>query len=99
MTAASIPSPAPLAQRRRYRQATAAVVWLFLLGNLAGSIWLWIDADGLSATSSTGDTLTSIGRITGMVGAYLALVQVLLLARLPWLERLAGFDQIGRAHV
>jgi predicted ferric reductase len=98
MTAASIPSPAPLAQRRRYRQATAAVVWLFLLGNLAGSIWLWIDADGLSATSSTGDTLTSIGRITGMVGAYLALVQVLLLARLPWLERLAGFDRLSVWH-
>ena len=35
---------------------------------------------------------------TGLLGAYLALVQVLLLARLPLLERLAGFDRLTVWH-
>src|SRR5439155_10093238 len=44
------------------------------------------------------DLLTSLGRITGLLGAYLALVQVLLLARLPPLERLVGFDRLTVWH-
>ncbi len=47
---------------------------------------------------STGELLTSIARITGLLGAYLALIQVLLLARLPLLERLVGFDRLTVWH-
>ena len=42
-------------------------------------------------TKSSGDILTSGARLTGLLSAYLALVQVVLLARLPALERLAGW--------
>src|SRR5207248_6459602 len=42
--------------------------------------------------------LTSIARITGLLAAYLALVQVILLACLPVLERLAGFDRLSVWH-
>ena len=38
--------------------------------------------------------LTSVARITGLLGAYLALIQVILLARLAALERLVGFDRL-----
>src|SRR5207244_82382 len=41
---------------------------------------------------------TSIARITGLLAAYLALLQVVLLARLPVLERLAGFDRLSVWH-
>jgi hypothetical protein len=34
------------------------------------------------------------GRLTGLLAAYAALLQVVLLARLPWLERLVGFDRL-----
>jgi predicted ferric reductase len=37
-------------------------------------------------------------RVTGRLGAYSALLQVLLLARLPWLERLVGFDRLSTWH-
>jgi predicted ferric reductase len=47
---------------------------------------------------STGDLLTSIGRLTGLLGAYLALIQVVLLARLHVLERLVGFDRLTVWH-
>ena len=51
-----------------------------------------------SDTPHTGDLLNSIGRITGLLGAYAALLQVLLLARLPWIERAAGFDRLTVWH-
>ena len=44
------------------------------------------------------DVLTSIARITGLLSAYLALIQVVLLARLPALERLVGFDRLTVWH-
>ena len=52
-------------------------------------VWLWIHGGNLHPTS-TGELLTSIGRITGLLSAYLALLQVILLARLPALERAVG---------
>jgi predicted ferric reductase len=79
------------------RAALAALLWLIVLGNAAAIVWLWWHG-GNAHPKTTGELLTSIGRITGLLGAYLALVQVLLLARLPFLERLAGFDRITVWH-
>ena len=39
-----------------------------------------------------------VGRITGLLAAYLALLQVILLARLPALERAVGLDRLGVWH-
>ncbi|MDQ2741079.1 MAG: ferredoxin reductase family protein, partial [Chloroflexota bacterium] len=44
------------------------------------------------------DFLTSLGRITGLLGAYLLLIQMLLLARLRRIERLVGFDRLTIWH-
>ena len=68
-----------LALRRR---ATAVLLAAVLLGNAGVIIWLWVHGGNLHP-HSTGDLLTGIGRLTGLLGAYLALIQVVLLARLP----------------
>ncbi len=60
-------------------------------------MWLWAHGGNLHA-KSTGDVFTSIGRITGLLSAYLALIQVILLARLPALERAVGFDRLSVWH-
>ncbi|MDX6504112.1 MAG: hypothetical protein QOE29_1237 [Gaiellaceae bacterium] len=83
--------PRPNSGRRQALGLTA--VWVFVLGNAAGMVWLWIHGGNLT-TKSTGDVLTSIARITGLISAYLALIQVILLARVPALERLVGFDRL-----
>src|SRR4029077_19655362 len=44
------------------------------------------------------EALTSIARITGLLSAYLALIQVVLLARIPALEQLVGFDRLTVWH-
>jgi predicted ferric reductase len=85
--------------RRAIRgRVAAAALAAIALGNAAWIVWLWAHGGNLQHLSRPGDLLTSLGRITGLLGAYLALVQVLLLARLPALERLAGFDRLTRWH-
>jgi predicted ferric reductase len=84
--------------RARRRLATSAAVWAFVAGNAAVMVWLWVHGGNLSDDLSTGELLTSLARITGLLGAYSALLQVLLLARLPPVERLFGFDRLTVWH-
>jgi predicted ferric reductase len=68
-----------------------------VLAVAAWMVQLWVHGGNLH-THGAGDVLSSIGRITGLLGAYLALLQVLMLARLPWLDRLVGFDRMTVWH-
>jgi predicted ferric reductase len=45
-----------------------------------------------------GDPLSRLGGLTGLLGGFLALVQILLLARLPFLGRTIGFDHLTVWH-
>src|SRR5437867_5003357 len=80
------------------RLATSTGVWVFVAGNAAVLVWLWVHGGNVSEDLSTGELLTSLARITGLLGAYSALLQVLLLARLPPVERLFGFDRLTVWH-
>jgi predicted ferric reductase len=82
---------------RARRVAVAIGLGAIFVGNAAVIVWLWVHGGNLHV-KTTGDLLTSLARITGLLSAYLALVQVLLLARLPALERLVGFDRLTVWH-
>jgi predicted ferric reductase len=92
-----LPTSAGASGRAVRRAAWLAAVWAVVLGNAGAVVWLWAHGGNLDVRTS-GDLLTSVARITGLLGAYLALVQVLLLARLPPLERLVGFDRLTVWH-
>jgi len=79
------------------RTVGLALVWTLVIGNAAAIFWLWANGGNLD-TKTTGEALTSVARITGLLSAYLALVQVILLARIPALERLVGFDRLTVWH-
>ena len=76
----------------------AAVALALLIGNAAGIVWLWYANGNVTEVDDTAELVTSLARLTGLLAAYLALVQVLLLARLPWLDRLLGFDHLTVVH-
>lgn len=83
--------PAPL----WWRDVTGIACWATVLIVLA----LWVKGRGLQTLGgSTGDLLTSLGRLTGLVAADLLLIQVLLLARIPLVERSYGQDELARRH-
>jgi predicted ferric reductase len=48
--------------------------------------------------SGTGADLTAAGRITGLVGGYALLVQVLMMSRVRWLERWTGARHLSLWH-
>src|SRR3954451_18451085 len=82
---------------RLRRRVAAGGVAALVAANAGVIVWLWIHGGNLHA-KSTGDVLTSVGRLTGLLSAYLALLQVILLARLPALERAVGFDRLSVWH-
>jgi predicted ferric reductase len=59
---------------------------------------LWLSSGGVGDVHDTASLLVGLGRIAGLLGAYFVLVELLLLARLPVLERLAGFERLTRLH-
>jgi len=85
----------------RGRAATHAVALLvafaIYLGNIAALVWIWVDNGNLTM-HTTADLLARTAGLAGLIGAYLALVQVVLLSRLPILEWLAGFDRLSQWH-
>jgi predicted ferric reductase len=70
----------------------AAAAALALL-NAAVVVALWGPA-GVRDIHDTASLLTGLGRVTGLLGAYLALVQLLLLARIPGLD----LERLVRVH-
>jgi predicted ferric reductase len=57
-----------------------------------------VTGESVRSLAAPGGLLSAAGRLAGFAGAYLMLVMVLLVARLPWLERAAGQDQLVRWH-
>ena len=89
------PRPRPRPAARGWNIAATTVIWLTSLFVVA----LWVSGGGLQAlVGMNGETLTTLGRITGLVSANLLLYQVLLMARIPLFERGFGRDGITRMH-
>jgi predicted ferric reductase len=54
--------------------------------------------EGHGTLAAPGGLLTAVGRLAAFTGTYLMLIMVVLVARLPWLERSVGQDQLIRWH-
>lgn len=76
------------------RDVSGATLWLVLLGVAA----LWVRDGGLQDLTSWGKGLTSLGRISGLLGSALLLAQVFVMARVPFVERAWGQDHLARVH-
>jgi predicted ferric reductase len=94
----SSPLDLPLHGAATRRVLTAAALWSIGGGNAVLIVWLWVHGGNVSDVHSTGELLTSAARLTGLLAAYLALIQLLLLARIAWVERLVGFDRLTVWH-
>ena len=91
------PTSAPPASRRRH-VVLADLVSTAGVAGLVAVLALWLHNGGIQGFAGPGGALTEIGRLTGLVSAYLLLIQVLLMARIPWLEQTWGQDVLARRH-
>jgi predicted ferric reductase len=102
-TASSRPvTPKAPSKTRRPGHAPRPVVADFL-GGLAGlgfglTMALVIVNETAGSLASPGGWFTAAGRLSGFLGSYLMLMMVFLIARIPWLERAVGQDQLVRWH-
>ncbi len=90
---------------RRARRHLAPVPrwWRDVTGSLAWAVGLfvtalWVAGGGVQELGTMAGFLTSTGRLTGLVASGLLLVQVLLMARVPWVEQAWGQDELARTH-
>ncbi|WP_328476683.1 ferredoxin reductase family protein [Actinoplanes sp. NBC_00393] len=88
MTVTAVRTPAPTTQHRNRRWWGAAAAGLSLV--IVTALWA---RNGGSLTD-----LTGIGRLTGLWASDLLLLQVLLMARIPVVERAFGQDRLARWH-
>ncbi|MBM6400377.1 ferredoxin reductase family protein [Phycicoccus sonneratiae] len=79
---------------RWWRDATGTAGWAVLLGVVA----LWVQDGGVQELATWSGLLTSTGRLTGLVASALLLLQVVLMARVPWVEQAWGQDELARTH-
>src|SRR5689334_20931449 len=76
----------------------STVAGLSAAANALIVVVLWFGNVSLSQLTDGGAALTALGRLTGLVAAELLLVQVVFMARVPWLERSYGQDRLARWH-
>lgn len=88
--------PAPLLGLSQ--QAREAVVFVLVALGGAAVIYMWWHDTSPAAVKIGGPWLTSAGRVTGLLGTYLAVVEVLLMGRVPWLDRMIGMDRLALWH-
>jgi predicted ferric reductase len=90
--------PAPRMAAPRPHRALARGALVVAGAGLGAITALTITAETASQLSAPGGAATFAGSLTGMVGTYLALMMVLLVSRIPFVERVAGQDGLVRLH-
>src|SRR4051794_3139149 len=61
-------------------------------------VGLWLRHGGLDSLNQPGGAFTATGQLTGLIGTYAVLVQILLMSRIGWIERFIGLDRLVGWH-
>lgn len=74
------------------------VVGFAVAAGLAVTLGMWLRHGQAGAASGPGGFATALGQLCALAGTYAVLVQLLLMSRLPWLERAIGLDRLAIWH-
>ena len=90
-------APHPV-RRWMHRVGFPAAAVVFVVANVAIITALWLNHGGLPHRASAANVYLALGQLTALYGTFAALVQVLLMARVPWLDRRFGMDRLAKWH-
>jgi predicted ferric reductase len=82
---------------RRWPIGATPIVAVLLANGLL-ILAMWVLHGGLDQLSDLAGQLTAIGQLTALYGTYLALIQLVLMSRSPWLDQVFGMDGLALAH-
>ena len=68
------------------------------VGNGALVLAMWVRHGGLHDLGSLSAQLTAVGQMTALLGTYVALIQIVLMSRSPWLDQLFGMERLAGWH-
>lgn len=88
----------PARQQTRLQTWIGRLIQTVFVANILIILGLWASGGNVTDAHTESAVLTSLGRLAGLLAAYFLLIQVLLLARLPFLKSLAGFDRLAVWH-
>ena len=92
---ASRPVRVPLPRRWPVRASDIVAI---LVANGVLIVAMWVRHGGSDHLTSPGAILTAAGQVTALLGTYLALIQLVLMSRSPWLDQVFGMDRLAWAH-
>jgi predicted ferric reductase len=72
--------------------------WILGAVNLAAVIFIWWTGSGGLLQSGGPSFYIALGRLFGLLGEFLILTELILIARIPWLEQAFGFDKQNKLH-
>jgi predicted ferric reductase len=78
--------------------STPDVAYLVFAANAVVIVGFWWFSSGFEITRNASDLFNGLGRVTGLLGTYLVLWQLLFMARLPWLEHAFGLERMAVLH-
>ena len=88
----------PAASQARSRRFFARMLGVLAAIGLFISVALVVPVESASVLAGAGGVLTAVGRVTAMSGTYLLLITLLLIARIPAVERAIGQDRLVKLH-
>jgi predicted ferric reductase len=84
--------------RPRHWPIRPADIGLVLAVNAAIVAGMWVRHGGLDLLGSAAGLATGLGQVTALLGTYLALVGIVLMARVPWIDHVVGSDRLTAWH-
>src|SRR5438445_10473553 len=82
----------------RQRFGWADVLGPVAVGTVVVAVFLWLYQEGLGSLSTLDTALGSLASVAGLLASDLLLLQVVMLARIPQVERAWGHDLLARRH-
>jgi predicted ferric reductase len=93
MTDELLRRPPPRSLSRR-----PGLYWALFAGNAILILVMWWTTTGSAPVRSAADVFNATGRVTGLLGTYLVLWQLVLFARLPRLQEAVGMQRLALLH-
>ncbi|GAA5037709.1 ferredoxin reductase family protein [Actinopolymorpha pittospori] len=93
---ATLVSGAGTELRAYWAHHAPTVLWVLIITGGLAPTWLWWHST--HPPTSLGGELSEAGRVTGLYAGYLVMALLVLMARVPFLERSVGADRLARLH-
>ncbi len=73
-------------------------VYALIVANAVFIVLMWVRHGGLQELAARGGFFTAAGQLAALEGTYLALIQLVLMGRSPWLDEAVGPDRLAFWH-